>query len=295
MSKNEEKATPTEKKEPVIMVLDENGKPVKGSLVRQAINRVMAEVGTVAKDGTNEFHKYKYATAADVAFALQKKMAEAGLIITQTEAKVDVFMEAIVTVNYDFELSHISGDVLPEKIRKTGVATLKNSKGGYDDKAVNKCSTAALKYFVIGLFMIPTGEYDDADKDEDRSAPKSAAKTATTGKKADATPAQQEEPASEDTGDVKPPHDPKTGEVLPPHKIEVPYTNGVGDPVRWSKIYIAALKTSATKEILDAWVKANAHLMSQLMDYEKKSHAAVNAVLNELRENIGKPPAEAKA
>ena len=64
-----------------------------GSKVLTAISKIMAEVGTVRKDGMNEFHKYKYATAADIAHALQKKVAEAGLVIIQTENKRESFFD----------------------------------------------------------------------------------------------------------------------------------------------------------------------------------------------------------
>jgi len=48
------------------------------------------------------------------------------------------------------------------------LSSLRNSKGGYDDKALNKCHTTARKYFILGLFQIPTGLADDADAEEDK-------------------------------------------------------------------------------------------------------------------------------
>lgn len=257
--------------------------PQSGSKVLAAISKVMSEVGSVEKRGKNTFHNYSYASAADIAFALQKKVAEAGLVIVQTESEIKThFEDTILTIKYDFLLSHVSGDRLPYVINKTGASSLKNSKGGIDDKAVNKCSTAALKYFLLGLFLIPTGDYDDADADGD-VAQDGTAKPRPAATKTAPKAAAPDEP-------VKPPHDPVTGEVLPPHAIDVPLTNGTGDPDLWAKVYMAALR--ASPERIEEWVRLNAKLTSQLASYSPKSHKALIAVLEDIRANAGKPPAE---
>jgi hypothetical protein len=46
---------------------------------------------------------------------------------------------------------------------QTGMSRCRDSKGGFDDKSMNKCHTAARKYFLLALFQIPTGDIDDAD------------------------------------------------------------------------------------------------------------------------------------
>jgi hypothetical protein len=51
------------------------------------------------------------------------------------------------------------------------VSTCRNSKGGWDDKSLNKCHTAARKYFLLALFQIPTGEEDDADQGDRQPSP----------------------------------------------------------------------------------------------------------------------------
>lgn len=133
-----------------------------------AIARVMHAVGAVEKDGYNEFHRYKYASAAAIAHSLQKLMAENGLVIVQRErdTRYDADM-GMLAIRYDFDVQHTSGDHL-EPVQHTGMSAAKNSKGGFDDKAANKCHTAARKYFLLGLFQIPTGDYPDADAAEDQ-------------------------------------------------------------------------------------------------------------------------------
>ena len=135
--------------------------------VAKAINEVMKKVTYVQKVGKNEFHNYKYASDGDILAQVQPAMAEAGLLILQNEAKRDVIANgAVMSITYNFTLAHISGEVWPVLYARTGLSTCLNSKGGFDDKAANKCSTAARKYFVLSLFWIPTGLDEDPDNHE---------------------------------------------------------------------------------------------------------------------------------
>lgn len=134
----------------------------------QAIAAVMGEVGSVEKRGKNDFHRYNYATASDVFFELQPLLAKHGLIVFQDEHARDIISNgSAMAVTYEFTLAHSTGEVWPFKLRYTGVAAALTSKGSFDDKCVNKCHTAARKYFMLALFQIPTGDYPDADADGD--------------------------------------------------------------------------------------------------------------------------------
>jgi hypothetical protein len=139
------------------------------STILKAISNIMGEVGSVSKAGENKFHGYKYTTAADILHKLQPLMAREGLIVFQTEKSRDMLMEeTVLAVTYDFTLAHKDGETWPVTIVRTGMSSARNSKGGFDDKALNKCHTSAHKYFHLTLFEIPTGDYDDADADEDK-------------------------------------------------------------------------------------------------------------------------------
>lgn len=139
------------------------------SKIVQSLAKIMGEVGSVKKEGTNAFHNYKYAAAADVMHKLQPLLAREGLVIFQTEAERNFVGEgAALAITYEFILAHKDGETWPEKPKQTGMAAARNSKGGFDDKSANKCHTAARKYFLLALFQIPTGDYDDADAQEDR-------------------------------------------------------------------------------------------------------------------------------
>lgn len=143
--------------------------------IAKAIAQVMGADLYVQKRGKNQFHGYKYATVGDLLDKLQPLMAEAGLVIFQHELATE-FIDGgnVMATRYQFTLAHTSGAVWPEKPIHTGMSACRNSKGGFDDKAANKCHTAARKYFLLGLFQVPTGEdfreaahHDDADAGDD--------------------------------------------------------------------------------------------------------------------------------
>jgi hypothetical protein len=144
--------------------------------VLQAIAKIMGEVGAVEKRGENKFHGYAYATAADIAHALQKRMSAEGLVIVPNQREMHMLDNGnAMAIEFEFMVMHTSGDVLEERPRFMGMASCKNSKGGFDDKAANKCLTAASKYFSLNLFRIPTGDYHDADGAEDVAPQRPAA------------------------------------------------------------------------------------------------------------------------
>lgn len=136
--------------------------------VAEAINAVMGEVGYIQKKGENKFHGYKFAAIGDVLAELQPAMHKSGLIVIQDEVSNELLDGgAIMTARYAFRLLHKSGEEWPSVAHHTGMAAARNSKGTPDDKALNKCHTAARKYFLMALFQIPTGDHVDPDEDGD--------------------------------------------------------------------------------------------------------------------------------
>jgi len=135
--------------------------------VAEAVVKVMGDVGYVQKKGVNSFHNYKFAAVGDVLAKIQPAMHEAGLLIAQDEVGHEVLADAAMTATYQFVLSHASGETWQHFPRHTGMAAPRTQKGSIDDKALNKCHTAARKYFLLALFQIPTGEAVDPDMDGD--------------------------------------------------------------------------------------------------------------------------------
>jgi hypothetical protein len=145
--------------------------PSGGGLVA-AIAAVMNEVHVVAKRGENEFHSYRYATMGDILKEITPLLGRHGIVIFQSETGRAMFDDDnVIAVEYSFTVAHASGETWPHVIKQTGVSTCRNSKGGWDDKSLNKCHTAARKYFLLALFQIPTGDEADADQGDRRPAP----------------------------------------------------------------------------------------------------------------------------
>lgn len=195
-----------------------------------AINAVMSDVGTVGKDGNNSHHNYNYATVSAVLGKVQPLMAKHGLVIIQTELERSLIDDGnVLAITYQFLLFHTSTPSTSLIIKQTGLCSARNSKGGFDDKAANKCHTAARKYFILALFQIPTVELDDADKEADRPAqPKLIAKNVI-----------RQEPAKV--------------EAVAPHAI--PH-EGV-KLVDWTVQFAAAINAATSKSELDEWLGLN--------------------------------------
>src|SRR5258708_3566502 len=112
--------------------------PAGGGLVA-AIAAVMNDVHTVAKCGVNEFHRYRYATMGDILQEITPLLGKHGLVIFQSETGRAMFDEDnVIAIEYAFTVAHASGEIWPHAIKQTGVSTCRNSKGGWDDKSLNK-------------------------------------------------------------------------------------------------------------------------------------------------------------
>lgn len=230
------------------------------SKIVSAVAKIMGEVGSVKKDGENKFHNYKYATASDILHKLQPLLAKEGLVVFQNECQRELIADgAALTITYEFVLAHKEGETWPDKPRHTGMASARNSKGGFDDKAANKCHTAARKYFLLALFQIPTGDYDDADQQEDAPPVASAPK-----------------PRAVNPQPVEAPVDPQTGECSP-HKITA------GDAVKWGGLLVAAVNIAQSEAEIDEWLAKNKEGLETLEGAAPKVHARVKDRVAEKR------------
>lgn len=129
---------------------------------------VMKEVKYIQKTGYNSFHKYKYATEADVNEKVREELSARDVIMipnvrsqssrTHTTAKGNT--EYIVTVEVEF--TFYDGE--------TGESIVFTTFGeGQDagDKGTYKAITGAQKYALMKAFMIPTGDDPEADSGVD--------------------------------------------------------------------------------------------------------------------------------
>lgn len=137
---------------------------VKSLAVKLA--QVMQQVKYIQKRGFNKFHKYHYATEADVNEAVQEHFSKLNIIMIPSLKSQEVRevttrsknTEYVTTVHMDFTL--IDGD--------SGESlTFSMSGSGQDpgDKGIFKAISGCQKYALMKMLMIPTG--DDPELDED--------------------------------------------------------------------------------------------------------------------------------
>lgn len=124
-----------------------------GSLVAK-LAEVMAAVSRVPKRGRNDFHKYDYATEADIAEAVRLELAKRGIMIIPSCDGVERDGDLTVT-RHTYRITD-------------GDETLACSWAGFGqdkgDKGLYKAFTGAEKYFLLKLFLMPTG--DDPERDD---------------------------------------------------------------------------------------------------------------------------------
>lgn len=139
---------------------------------------VMQECSHIAKNGTNDFHKYKYATAADVLEKVNASLTKHGLAslvssnllslkdVTTSKGNIEQLASVEVCVTL---IDSDSGESL----------SIKGLGSGQDpsDKAVAKAQTMAIKYAYLNSLAIATNDDPEADSHSDevmQSNPKSA-------------------------------------------------------------------------------------------------------------------------
>lgn len=124
-------------------------------------------VGGVEKKGRNEFQRYNYVKAADVAKAIRHELFSRGVVIipdeteyieigkikTNSGGEMREFKLVVEFTIYDSESN--------EKIVVKAIGIAMDS----GDKAIYKCKTGATKYFLRALGLIPD-EKDDPEFDE---------------------------------------------------------------------------------------------------------------------------------
>ena len=120
----------------------------------------------VQKTGTNNFHRYTYATAADVFEKVNAAMVEHGVCATVDAEVLSETVDAgnrTVTVKTVLTLHDADSD---QTLTTAGLGCGQD-KG---DKAVMKALTASLKYSWMLCLNISTGDDPEADEETDKRA-----------------------------------------------------------------------------------------------------------------------------
>lgn len=137
------------------------------SLAGKLVN-IMGACSHVQKKGVNTFHKYSYVMASDVMEALNKACVDQGVACIPRFTKTDEAAKTqrsgqpatIVTVTAEvYLIDSTTGASLVVKALGTGEDA--------GDKAVAKAQTMAIKYALMSLCLISSGDDVEADSTTD--------------------------------------------------------------------------------------------------------------------------------
>src|SRR5215831_10765675 len=259
--------------------------PPKVGNLAKALAAVMREIGTIEKGGYNAFHNYKYVRMEDLLVKVTPLLGKYGVVIFQNEIDVKMVEGNRIAVVYHFYVAHESGEIWGP-MRFTGMAMARDRKGNFDDKAVNKCHTAARKYTILSLVQAPAGDdIDDADAGE--------------GARQQSSPPQQDQrvpgpysvPPSPQQAPA--PRPPQTAPATGPRKITLGANAGVAE---WKNAYLAAVVTSKTREEVLSWDALNDLALQRIhQEYPDISQQIMDAVEKHIDNIEGAPlrPVEA--
>jgi hypothetical protein len=222
------------------------------SAIAKAMIAISRDIGEIAKDGFNQFQKYKYQDWQDIVREVRKAMIAHGIMVTQSEVNRTI-EDRLVAITYQFTIVHEGGDVWPERPVWTGMARLTDQKGVMDDKAINKAATQAHKYWLIHQFNISTPDAEDSDGEATvKPAPRRAAEQI-------ATDAEKK---------------------LEPHGIVAK------GPGMWTDAYCKAIRAARSVEEVDAWYLANKHNLVTLSKTSQTDYRTCELALRRRREEL---------
>lgn len=229
--------------------------------IAKALAGVMTKVGTIPKNGYNKFHNYHYATMGDILNALTPLMGEQGIALLQNEISINPIENNRVAVTYEFTIAHESNETW--HFRQTGMALARDSKGNWDDKALNKCHTAARKYALLSLFQVPSGDFEDADEDKN------------------ATQRTEQRP-------VPGPKQAEASQESRAHKITLPQGTTAD---QWAAAYIRNIGKAISKKEIEQWENLNDDFLDRINDRYPEIYEMLRSAVQRRLSDIGGQPA----
>ena len=142
--------------------------------LQECLAQTMGEVGYVQKDATNDFQRYRYASAEAVLKKVNASLSSQGVCVESAaellrnetiEGAKKVTFQAAVKLTLTFRKGS-------DSVAVSGLGA--GSDTG--DKHIAKANTQALKYCLANAFLISWGDDPEADVETDRNAASSSAK-----------------------------------------------------------------------------------------------------------------------
>ena len=131
---------------------------------------VMRDCSHVVKTGTNDFHRYKYATANDVLEKVNASLTRHGIASIVTPSLLSV--QEVTTAKGNTErLATVEVTVTLIDSESGESFAIKGLGSGQDtgDKSLAKAQTMALKYAYLASLAIATGDDPEADSKTDEA------------------------------------------------------------------------------------------------------------------------------
>ncbi len=133
------------------------------------ILKVMEAVRSVAKDGFNSFHKYKYVTDASIVVEIRKQLIRNNLICVPSQESCTLVGDlTTLLVKYTL-IDADSGESLTTQVYGYG-----QDKG---DKGIYKAATGAEKYYLLKTFLLPTDDDPENEREPRKRVTKEELKT----------------------------------------------------------------------------------------------------------------------
>ena len=131
---------------------------------------VMQECSHVVKTGTNDFHRYTYATATDVLEKVNASLTRHGIASIVSPSLLNI-QEVTTSKGNTERLATVEVSVTLIDSESGESFAIKGLGSGQDagDKSVAKAQTMALKYCYMASLAIATGDDPEADSKTDEA------------------------------------------------------------------------------------------------------------------------------
>lgn len=150
---------------------------VIGPELARRLIRATSRVETLVRDGSNEFHHYRYPTIAQVREHANKALSDAGIALVPSIVRVaraertSAQGKAIALTSVEIEIAVCSEDGL-------FIARWVGESEDTGDKGIQKATSAAMKYFLSNLLLMPVSESEtDSERETQTRASKLARPT----------------------------------------------------------------------------------------------------------------------
>ena len=142
----------------------------KTGLIYKKLGEVMGKIGAIDKARKNVQQGFMFRGIDDFMNALHGLMAEAGIIILPSE--IEHIQETFETTNKEGRKSlqfrtrlHLQFTFASTEDGSTVTADSWGEAADNGDKGYNKCKSIALKYVLMQMFLVPTKDIADPDKE----------------------------------------------------------------------------------------------------------------------------------